>query len=119
MKRKPEHVTAAAFIAVLAVCLAMALSGGVRRLLGDRTVDIYLYHPGEERVTWLSVVDWFQDTCEILCTDELLGRVKLKEANAAMKRAMEKWILEGTEMVRMNNGYLTQVAVVEYEKVNS
>lgn len=51
MKRKPEHVTAAAFIAVLAVCLAMALSGGVRRLLGDRTVDIYLYHPGEERVT--------------------------------------------------------------------
>ena len=41
MKRKPEHVTAAAFIAVLAVCLAMALSGGVRRLLGDRTVDIY------------------------------------------------------------------------------
>ena len=118
MKRKPEHVTAAAFIVVLAVCLVMALSGGVRRLLGDRTVDIYLYHPGEEGVTWLSVVDWFQDTCEILCTDELPGRVRLKEANAAVNRAMGKWIFEGTEMVRLNNGYLAQVAVVDYEKVS-
>lgn len=118
MKRRPESVTAAAFIAVLAVCLVMALSGGVRRLLGDRTVDIYLYHPGEEGVTWLSVADWFKDTCETLCTDELPGRVHLKEANAAVDRLLGKWIFEGTEMVRLNNGYLAQVAVVDYEKVS-
>lgn len=118
MKRKPESVAAAAFIAVLAVCLVMALSGGVRRLLGDRTVDIYLYHPGEDGITYLSVVDWFKDTCEKLCTDELPGRVKLKEANAAVNRLLGKWIFEGTEMVRLNNGYLAQVAVVDYEKVS-
>lgn len=116
MKKKPEQVTAAAFLAVLALCLVLALSGGVRRLLGDHTVNIYLYHPGEEGASYLGVVGWFKDTCRILCNDELPGRVKLKEANAAVNRIAGKWIFEGTGVVRLNNGYLATAIIMDYEE---
>lgn len=116
--KKPENIAAAIFLAVLSICLLMALSGVARKALGDWEVGIHFYRPGEEGISYLGFMDWVKDTAATLCTDELPGRVQLKEANAALNRLAGKWIFEGTEVVRLNNGYLTSIAWVDYSRVS-
>lgn len=116
MKRS-KTVTAAAFLAVLAVGLVLVLTGAARVALGLQTpVAVSGYAPGEEGVTYTGLVRWFEDTCRAFCTTELPGRVRLTEANAYLNRLAGKWIFESTspEVVRLNNGYLENVTHYYY-----
>lgn len=106
--------TAAAFLVILAACLILSLSGVVRKLAGNTDVGIHRYRPDENGATYLGLVDWFKDTCIALCTEEFPNRVKWKEANARINRLAGKWIFEGTEVIRLNNGYLTGAGWIDY-----
>ena len=117
MKRQPSgsaSFTAIVFLTVEAACLMLSLSGAVRKLAGNTDVGIHPYRPGEDGISYLEFVDWFKDTCITLCTEEFPNRVKLKEVNAAVNRLAGKWIFEGTEVIRLNNGYLTGAGWIDY-----
>lgn len=115
--KKSKTATAAAFLTVLAACLLLVLAGAARVALGlQAPVAVSRYAPGEEGITYLGLVEWFEDTCRAFCTTELPGRVKLKEANAGLNRLAGKWIFESTspEVVRLKNGYLESIGNFYY-----
>jgi len=99
---------------ILAACLILSFSGAVKKLAGDTDVGIHLYRPDENGVSYLAFMDWLKDTCTTLCTEEFPNRIKLKEANAGINRLAGKWIFEGTEVIRLNNGYLTGAGRIDY-----
>lgn len=112
MKRS-KTVTAVAFLTVLGCCLLLVLAGMVRVALGYPSTD--LHRPPEE-ITYLGLVDWFEDTCRSFCTTELPGRTELMEANASLNRHLGKWIFEHTSppVVRLKNGYLESAEHIFY-----
>lgn len=108
MKISAKTVTAVAFLAILALSLVTVLTGVVR---------------GRGSISWpaqrdyLSLVDWFEDTCRTFCTTKLPGRMTLMETNASINRMAGKWIFESTdpEVVRLHNGYLESIGNYAYE----
>ena len=112
--KKAKSFTAAAFLVILAGCFLLVFYS-VARTFWEGVLP--WYQPGEDGVTYLGLVEWFKDTCNTFCTTKLQGQVEIKEANAAVNRALGKWIFEDTdpEVIRMNNGHLTALANFPYE----
>ena len=114
MMKKPKSAGAAAFLVILGCCLLLVLGSAAGAVLGYSEVSVTGYQPGPEGITYTGVVNWFKDTCRAFCTTEMPGQVRLKEANAAVERLAGKWIFQGTEVVRLNNGHLTSVGNMYY-----
>lgn len=113
---RARSAAAACFLTVLGGCLLLVLSGAAGLLPRDPSVRLSRYTPGPEGASYLGAAEWFTDTCRTLSTAGLPGRVALKEANAAVNRLAGKWIFEGTEVVRLNNGHLSSAGRLYYSE---
>lgn len=107
--KNPKNWTAAAFLVIFTGCLLLVLTGVALKSVPG-------YQPGEEGPDYLSLVEWFKDTCKAFCTTELPGQVPLKEANARVNRMLGKYIFEGTTVVQLKNGALAGAGNFDYEK---